>query len=74
MYFKIIFAMILRLFSLIFVIILSSCVTIKPNWKDSVKNPINSMYKSQMDYMKMNYNQLGDSSITWYYTKIDKKL
>ena len=55
-------------------LILSSCATIKPNWKDSVKNPLNSSYKNQMDYMKRNYEQLGDSSITWFYSKIDKKL
>ena len=58
---------------LIVLILLSSCVAIKPNWKDSIKNPKNSNYNSQMDYMQKNYEILGDSSITWYYTKIDKK-
>ena len=61
--------------NLIFLLLLlSSCATIKPNWADSVKNPKNTGYKNQMDYMKKNYNQLGDSSITWFYTKIDKNL
>lgn len=55
-------------------ILLTSCATIKPNWKDSIKNPKNVGYKSQIDYMSKNYNQLGDSSITWFYKKIDSKL
>ena len=55
-------------------LLLSSCATIKPNWADSVKNPKNKGYKSQMDYMQKHYNQLGDSSITWYYSKVDSNL
>ncbi len=59
---------------LLLLLLFSSCATIKPNWADSIKNPKNLGYESQMDYMQKHYNQLGDSSITWFYTKTDKKL
>ena len=62
------------LVTIIILVTTSSCASIKPNWSDSIKNPKNKVYKSQMDYMQKNYEVLGDSSITWYYKKIDKHL
>lgn len=70
---------ILVVFSIIILtLVLASCSTmhgIRVNWADNIHNPINYTYRdsSQMSYVVNNYDKCGDSTITWFYYKIDRQ-
>jgi hypothetical protein len=55
--------------SLLILLICSSCLITKVNWKDNVKNPSNKCWRdsSQVNYIQHHYYQCGDSTLTWYY-------